>query len=55
MDDIAFVRFTNADVMRHSLVTRIVRAYEAREPEAHGRAKSPARRGGSPKSEPEAE
>ncbi len=32
MDDLAFVRFTNQDVMRHSLVTRIVRAYEAREP-----------------------
>ena len=29
MDDVAFVRFTNVDVMRHSLVTRIVRAYEA--------------------------
>ncbi len=33
MDDVAFVRFTNVDVMRHSLVTRIVGAYEAREPD----------------------
>ena len=31
MDPVALVRFTNADVMRHSLVTRIVRAYEARD------------------------
>ncbi|HEY5597515.1 MAG TPA: PhoH family protein, partial [Kiloniellales bacterium] len=31
MGDVALVQFTNADVMRHSLVTRIVRAYEARE------------------------
>jgi phosphate starvation-inducible PhoH-like protein len=31
MDGIAFVEFTDADVVRHSLVTRIVRAYEARE------------------------
>lgn len=31
MDDVAFVEFTNADVVRHSLVTRIVRAYEARD------------------------
>lgn len=31
MDPVAVVRFTNTDVMRHSLVTRIVRAYEARE------------------------
>lgn len=31
MDQIALVRFTNVDVMRHSLVTRIVRAYEARD------------------------
>ena len=29
MDDIAFVQFTAADVVRHSLVTRIVRAYAA--------------------------
>ena len=33
MDDVAFVRFTNVDVMRHSLVTRIVRAYEAHDQE----------------------
>jgi phosphate starvation-inducible PhoH-like protein len=31
MEHVAVVRFTNADVMRHSLVTRIVRAYEKRE------------------------
>jgi len=31
MEHVSVVRFTNADVMRHSLVTRIVRAYEARE------------------------
>ena len=31
MDQVALVRFTNVDVMRHSLVTRIVRAYEARD------------------------
>lgn len=31
MEVVACVKFTNADVMRHSLVTRIVRAYEARE------------------------
>lgn len=29
MEDIAFVQFTAADVVRHSLVTRIVRAYAA--------------------------
>ncbi|MHA1151295.1 MAG: PhoH family protein [Alphaproteobacteria bacterium] len=31
MDLVALVRFTNIDVMRHSLVTRIVSAYEARD------------------------
>lgn len=31
MVDVAFVKFSNADVMRHKLVTRIVGAYEARE------------------------
>jgi phosphate starvation-inducible PhoH-like protein len=31
MDQVAMVQFTDADVVRHSLVTRIVRAYEARE------------------------
>ncbi len=31
MDPVALVRFTNTDVMRHSLVTRIVRAYEERD------------------------
>ena len=49
MDDVAFVRFTNVDVMRHSLVTRIVRAYEAREPEPDAAAKAPAKRRASPK------
>ena len=32
MDEVGLVRFTNVDVMRHSLVTRIVSAYEARDP-----------------------
>lgn len=36
MDTIALVQFTNVDVMRHSLVTRIVRAYEAREGDGQG-------------------
>ncbi len=31
MDQVALVRFTNVDVMRHSLVTRNVRAYESRD------------------------
>ena len=31
LENIVFVEFTDADVVRHSLVTRIVRAYEARE------------------------
>jgi phosphate starvation-inducible PhoH-like protein len=31
MEQVALVRFTNVDVMRHSLVTRIVRAYESRD------------------------
>ncbi len=31
MADVAFIRFNNADVMRHELVTRIVGAYEARD------------------------
>ncbi len=34
MDGVAFVEFSDADVVRHSLVTRIVRAYEARDAEA---------------------
>jgi phosphate starvation-inducible PhoH-like protein len=29
MEGVAFVQFTAADVVRHSLVTRIVRAYAA--------------------------
>jgi phosphate starvation-inducible PhoH-like protein len=31
VDGIATVRFTDEDVVRHELVARIVRAYEARE------------------------
>lgn len=31
MDGVAMVRFTDADVVRHHLVTKIVRAYESRE------------------------
>lgn len=44
MDTVALVQFTNVDVMRHSLVTRIVRAYEAR---AGGAGAGGARAGGS--------
>ena len=32
MDEVAFVRFGTADVMRHSLVTRILEAYDAETP-----------------------
>jgi phosphate starvation-inducible PhoH-like protein len=39
VDGIGMVRLTDRDVVRHELVTRIVRAYEARENEA-GRGKS---------------
>ena len=31
MDQVAVVKFTDADVVRHAMVTRIVRAYEARD------------------------
>jgi phosphate starvation-inducible PhoH-like protein len=31
MENVSFVRFTDADVVRHELVTRIVRAYEKRD------------------------
>jgi phosphate starvation-inducible PhoH-like protein len=31
MNGVSFIEFTDADVVRHSLVTRIVRAYEARD------------------------
>ena len=31
MDEVAVVQFSDADVVRHALVTRIVRAYEARD------------------------
>ena len=46
MEEIAIVKFTDADVVRHTLVTRIVRAYEARDQAAEGQ--GPARRGGTP-------
>jgi len=36
IDDIAVVRFTDADVVRHGLVTRIVQAYDRRERRGHG-------------------
>ena len=36
MEDVSFVRFTDADVVRHHLVTRIVRAYEARDAKRRG-------------------
>ncbi len=49
MDPVAVVRFTNTDVMRHSLVTRIVRAYEARDrTEESGRERLPAAPPGAP-------
>jgi phosphate starvation-inducible PhoH-like protein len=34
VDGIAVIRFTDRDVVRHDLVARIVRAYEARRPSA---------------------
>jgi phosphate starvation-inducible PhoH-like protein len=34
VDGIAVIRFTDRDVVRHDLVARIVRAYEARRPAA---------------------
>ena len=37
VEEIAVVRFTNADVVRHHLVTRIVSAYEAQEGKAGAR------------------
>jgi phosphate starvation-inducible PhoH-like protein len=49
MDPVAVVRFTNTDVMRHSLVTRIVRAYEARDrTEDSGQERLPAGPPGAP-------
>ena len=33
LSDVSFVRFGNADVMRHSLVTRILEAYDAANPD----------------------
>ena len=36
MEGACFVRFTDADVVRHDLVARIVRAYESGEPKTDG-------------------
>ena len=36
MEGACFVRFTDADVVRHDLVARIVRAYESRESKTDG-------------------
>ena len=47
MDDVSRVEFTNADVMRHHLVTRIVHAYDTRERSNGG--DGPARAAGRPK------
>jgi len=41
IEDVSFVHFTDADVVRHALVTRIVRAYDARD-----KAREKAHRGG---------
>ena len=38
MKGAAFIRFTNEDVVRNPLVTRIVRAYEKREKKARAAA-----------------
>jgi phosphate starvation-inducible PhoH-like protein len=44
MEEVAVVQFTDADVVRHSLVTRIVRAYEARDQARGDRDAAPPRR-----------
>ncbi len=45
MNEVAVVQFTDADVVRHALVTRIVRAYEARDrASGEGGERVPARR-----------
>jgi phosphate starvation-inducible PhoH-like protein len=36
IDRIAFVQFTDRDVVRHSLVTRIIQAYDARAASSDG-------------------
>ena len=41
VEGISFVRFTEADVVRHPLVSRIVRAYDARDKTTAGRAPWP--------------
>lgn len=38
VDGVRFIRFTDVDVVRHGLVTRIVQAYDAREQASRGRA-----------------
>ncbi len=43
VESVAFIRFTERDVVRHPLVSRIVRAYDARD--ASGGGKKPERRG----------
>lgn len=37
MDGVAFVQFSDADVLRHPLVTRIVKAYQARDTKENSR------------------
>ncbi len=53
MEPVALVRFTNTDVMRHSLVTRIVSAYEARD-RAKNSDREPERPPGGPTAAPAA-
>jgi phosphate starvation-inducible PhoH-like protein len=43
MEGVSVLRFTDADVVRHPLVTKIVRAYEARD---NGRSDRRSARGG---------
>ncbi|MDX1426090.1 MAG: PhoH family protein, partial [Kiloniellales bacterium] len=53
MDEVAVVAFSDADVVRHALVTRIVRAYEARDRangESGGRTRVQKQAGGPAKS-----
>jgi phosphate starvation-inducible PhoH-like protein len=53
MDEVAVVAFSDADVVRHALVTRIVRAYEARDRangESGGRTRVQRQAGGPAKS-----
>jgi phosphate starvation-inducible protein PhoH len=53
MEEVAVVQFSDADVVRHALVTRIVRAYEARDRangESGGRTRVRKKPGGTVKS-----